>query len=184
MTVPEEITDGVLLLRRPAMSDLPAVFEATCESIPEISPWFRWCHAGYSEADARSWLQSIPELWEQGVQYDFLITDAETGLLLGGCFLNHFDRAWALANLGYWVRTSQTRKGIASRATRLLARFGFEHLGLDRVEVVVEVGNTASLRAAQKAGATREGVLRNRLHRNGVGVEAVMHSLIPADFGL
>ena len=103
-------------------------------------------------------------------------------MLLGGCGLNHIDRSWNLANLVYWVRTSQTRKGIATRATRLLARFGCEVLELDRIEIVVAVGNEPSLRVAQKAGARREGVLRNRLHINGIGVEAVMHSLIPADF--
>jgi len=183
MTIPEVITDGVLLLRRPTMDDLPAMVEAVRESVPEISPWMGWCHEGYTEDEARSWLESLPAGWEQDHDYSFFITDVQTGLLLGGCGLNHIDRSWGLANLGYWVRTSQTRKGIASRATRLLALFGFEHLGVDRVEVVVAVGNEASLRAAKKAGAAREGVLRNRLHIEGVGVEAVMHSFIPSDFG-
>ncbi len=184
MIIPQTITDGVVLLRRPTLEDYPAVLEAIRESIKEISPWLGWCHEGYSAEEMHSWLSSLPSGWETGTTYSFVITDPSTGMILGSCALNHIDYSWSLANLAYWVRTSQTRKGIASRSTRLLARFGIEALGLDRIEIVVDTGNEPSLRVAQKAGARREGVLRNRLHVNGVGVEAVMHSLIPADFGL
>ena len=80
--------------------------------------------------------------------------------LLGGCGLSQINRNHRFANLYYWVRTSRTRQGVARRAIRLAARFGIESLGLQRVEVVVQVGNVASMRAAEGAGAQREGVLR------------------------
>ena len=46
-------------------------------------------------------------------------------------------------NLGYWVRTDATRRGIATAATRRLARWAFEALGLRRVEIVIAPGNAA-----------------------------------------
>ena len=55
-------------------------------------------------------------------------------------------------------------------------------LKLNRIEVVVAVGNEKSLRAAAKAGAKREGILRNRLFMRDKAHDAVMHSLIPDDF--
>jgi RimJ/RimL family protein N-acetyltransferase len=63
----------------------------------------------------------------------------------------------------YWIRTSRTREGAATEAIRLLADFGFATLGLVRVEIVVALGNFSSQRAAEKAGAYREGLLRNRI---------------------
>ena len=53
-------------------------------------------------------------------------------------------------------------------------------LGLVRIEIVVAVGNFSSQRAAEKAGAYREGLLRNRItHRGEVG-DAYMFSLVPS----
>jgi ribosomal-protein-serine acetyltransferase len=63
------------------------------------------------------------------------------------------------ANVGYWVRTRQTGQGIATAAVRLIARFGFEDLGLRRLELFIAVDNVASRRLAEKVGATFEGVL-------------------------
>jgi RimJ/RimL family protein N-acetyltransferase len=86
--------------------------------------------------------------------------------------------------LGYWVRISRTRQGIASRVAVLLAHYAFEHLGLVRVEIVVAVGNRASQRVAQKVGAVREGILRNRMVVGENVYDAVMYSLIPQDLGM
>jgi len=48
----------------------------------------------------------------------------------------------------------------------------------------VAVGNVASQRAVEKAGAHREGVLRNRLILGDEPVDAVLYSLVPMDLGL
>jgi RimJ/RimL family protein N-acetyltransferase len=84
--------------------------------------------------------------------------------------------------LGYWVRSSQTRRDVATTATLLVARFGLEELKLNRVEIFVAAGNVASLRVAEKVGATREGLLRSSLVIHGKVHDAVMFSLIPGDF--
>jgi RimJ/RimL family protein N-acetyltransferase len=89
-----------------------------------------------------------------------------------------------MANLGFWVRSDHRGQGIATRATRLTARFGIDILSLVRVEIIVSVHNIPSLRAAEKAGAHREGILRNRLIIRDQVHDVVMHSLIPADFSL
>jgi ribosomal-protein-serine acetyltransferase len=73
------------------------------------------------------------------------------------------------------------RRGVASRAARLIARFGFRELGLQRLEIIAATENHASQRAAVKAGATREGVLRKRLLIHGRPHDAVMHSLVEED---
>lgn len=82
----------------------------------------------------------------------------------------------------YWVRTGHTKRGIATRAVRLLAQFGCETLALQRIEIVVPMGHTASIRVAEKAGAWREGILRNRVILHDVVHDAVMFSLVPHDF--
>lgn len=177
------LTDGVITLRAPNVDDIPALVEAVQESVEQIMPWMDWCTPEYSEAIARPWLARLPEGWEAGTQYGLVITDAQTGKLLGGTGLNHINHFYRLANVGYWVRTSATRRGVATRAARLVGEFGVKQVGLLRAEIVVALGNKPSLRVAQKCGAKREGVLRNRLIVREKVLDAVMHSLTPQDFG-
>jgi RimJ/RimL family protein N-acetyltransferase len=79
------------------------------------------------------------------------------------------------------VRSTWTGKGIATASARLIAGFGFEHLGLNRVEIVVAQENPASIRVAKKAGARKEGELRRRITLRDRVYDAVLLSLIPED---
>jgi RimJ/RimL family protein N-acetyltransferase len=179
-----ELRDGVIVLRPLAPRDERAYFEAVSTSIPELSPWLAWCSPEYKFEHTRGWLARLPGEWQTGTIYAFAIFDQLDGRLLGGCGLSQVDLSVRLANLGYWVRSDQRGRGIAPRAARLTAKFGFEKLALVRAEIIVSVHNTRSLRAAEKAGAHREGVLRNRLVIRDQVHDAVMHSLTPADFSL
>jgi ribosomal-protein-serine acetyltransferase len=176
-----EFTDGRILIRPCDLKDAQRVYEAVRESIDEVSPWAPWCHPEYSIEDARTWLASLPDAWSNGTDYDFAVVDVHDGSFLGGCGLNQFNQVNNLANLGYWTRTSRTGQGIATAAVRLLARFGFEALKLKRIEIVAAVDNKASQRVAEKAGATREGVLRSRCVVRDRVDDAVMFSLLPED---
>jgi ribosomal-protein-serine acetyltransferase len=175
------LTNGVITLRPYRVSDIDSVYKAARESIPELSVWMSWCHPDYSIEETRTWIELQPDKWEKGAEYNFAISYNTGPLCLGGCGLNVIDRGCGIANLGYWVRTSQTNKGIATAATLLLAQFAFNELKLNRVELTIAVDNQASLRVADKAGATREGILRNRVIKNDTPSDAVVFSLIPQD---
>ena len=178
------LTNGVITLRPYRVNDSDSVYEAVRESISELSVWMYWCRSDYSLEETRTWIESQPGKWEKGEEYNFAISHNAGGLYLGGCGLTVIDRGCGTANLGYWVRTSQTNKGIAEAATLLLVQFAFKELKLNRVELTIAVDNQASLRVADKVGATREGILRNRVIKNGIPCDAVIFSFIPQDLGL
>jgi ribosomal-protein-serine acetyltransferase len=175
------LTDGVIMLRPYRVSDTDSVYEAARESISELSVWMSWCHPDYSIEETRTWIESQPDKWEKGEEYNFAISYNTGPLCLGGCGLSVIDPGCGIANLGYWVRTSQTNKGIATAATMLLAQFAFNELKLNRVELTIAVDNQVSLRVADKAGATKEGILRNRVTKSDTPSDAVVFSLIPQD---
>lgn len=176
-----ELTDGRIKLRPYLMSDAGNLYQAIRESIKEVGLWLPFAHEEYSINESRDWIKKRPGEWKKGAIYDFAIFDVKDGALIGGCGLNGINRENRHANLGYWIRTSRMGQGIAPAATRLLAKWGFEVLKLKRIEIIVAVGNERSLRAAVKAGARREGVLRNRINIREVMHDAVMYSLIPED---
>ncbi|MBI3462334.1 MAG: GNAT family N-acetyltransferase [Planctomycetes bacterium] len=179
--MPDHLTNGRIRLRRYRPDDIDPQFEAAIESVAEVHPWLPWCHPEYTREESAAWVQSRQAAWERDEEYSFVIADCQTDRFVGGCGLNQIDRLRLRANLGYWVRTSETGRGVATAATRLLARFGFEELGLQRIEIVAAVDNHGSQRVAMKAGATRECVARNRLRMHDRQFDAVCFSLIPSD---
>ncbi|HVS82709.1 MAG TPA: GNAT family protein [Pyrinomonadaceae bacterium] len=184
MNPKNELTDGSIIVRAYREEDARDLCEAARESIAEVSVWLPWCHENYSIEESQAFVRSR-ELASQGDEwYSFATFEKDSGRFLGGVGLNFFNRVHQMANLGYWVRTSAAGCGVATKATRLVARFGFEQLGLRRIEILAAVDNIASQRVAEKVGAVREGVLRKRLLINGESVDAVLFSLLPEDVGL
>ena len=176
-----EFNDGRTAIRRYRPDDVPRLFEAVSESVPELSRWLPWCHANYSPDDSAAFVNSRDAEWEKGEHYSFIIFELRTGEFLGGVGLNFVNRVHNLANLGYWVRSSRTGRGFASAATRLIARFGLEELKFQRLEILAAADNIASQRVAEKAGAVREAVLRKRLLLHGQAHDAVMYSVMTED---
>jgi len=96
--------------------------------------------------------------------------------------LSGVNRTHRFANLGYWVRTPQSSKGVGAAAARLAARFAFEELGLNRLEFIIPAGNRASIRIAEKLGVRFEGILRKRLVLRGKPSDALSYSLLAEEF--
>ena len=176
-----ELTDGTILIRPYRQEDADALYEAVGESIAEVSPWLPWCHENYSIDESREFVSTRGKSAADGEWYSFGVFEKESGKFLGGVGLNFINRVHLMANLGYWVRSSSVGRGVATSATRLAASFGFEELGLHRIEIVAAVGNIASQRVAEKAGAVREGIVRKRLLIRGESQDAVLFSLVPED---
>ncbi len=178
------LTDKVVALRRFQPRDADAFLADVRESLDDLIPWMSWAHPVYGRDDAANYIRIVTESWEAGRYYGFAVTDARDGTMLGAASLSHIHPVYHFCNLGYWVRSSRRGNGLAGRAARLAAKFGFERLGLLRVEIVVAVDNAASIKAAEKSGAHREGILRDRMTVREKVYDAVMFSFVRADFGL
>ncbi|ANY17216.1 GNAT family N-acetyltransferase [Bordetella pseudohinzii] len=171
-------TEG-LVLRSFRDRDAEDFARAARESVETVGRWMPWCTAAFSEGDARSWFRQCRASQRAGTGYELGVFSAQSGELLGGAALNAIQRHNLFCNLGYWVRQSAQGQGVASRALRALLPFAFDVLGLQRVEIVVAVGNMPSEAVARKAGALFEGRARNRLQLHGQAWPASIFSLIP-----
>ena len=175
---PVELTSQRVLLRPYRLEDASVVFAAAMESVDTVGRWMPWCHAGHTEAESIAWIEKCHAMWQSGEAYEFAMFDS-TDEYVGGAGLNQFHRLHNLANLGYWVRQSRQRRGLATAAVRILAKFGFETLRLTRIEIVAASENSPSRRVAERAGAQFECIARNRLIIHGVPLAAAVHSLVP-----
>jgi RimJ/RimL family protein N-acetyltransferase len=180
----EPLDDGRIRIRAFVEADAPRVHAAVAASLPGITQWMPSLHATLGEADIRNWIMAGPRAWTDATAYHFAIVRAaghEPDAFLGGVNLFQFNWTHRFVNVSYWVRADATGNGVATAATRLAARFAFERLALNRVEILMAPGNPASRRVAEKAGARYEGMLRRRIVCHGTVHDAHLFSLVPSD---
>jgi RimJ/RimL family protein N-acetyltransferase len=134
----------------------------------------------FSPDQLREQLDQLPTLLEQGLLLPLVIIDSATGEIQGGCVMHHFDWEKGQIEIGYWLFEHARGRGTATKAARFLAEHGFE-LGAVRVEARVFVGNTASERVLERAGFTREGILRSMPRRAGGRADMTVFSLLPGE---
>ena len=158
MTKNESLSDGVVTIRPHHKHDILPLFDAVTESIQHALPYLMWCKPNYTVRDSKAWVQTRQKMWETGREYSFVIADAQDGYFLGGVSLDAVDGINRCADLGYWVRLSAIKKGVATRAARLVLRFGFDILNLHRVQIITADTNLASQKVAEKLGTVREGI--------------------------
>jgi RimJ/RimL family protein N-acetyltransferase len=175
------LTDGVVTLRQWEERDVAALVDCI-DSDEEMTRWMDAIPQPYLDAEARTWIEQASSFWHAGTSAPFSVTDAKTGAVLGGVGF-----AWigdeGVGEVGYWLCSEARGRGLTARAVRLVSRWSFEELGCERLQLRADADNVASQRVAQKAGFTREGVLRS-VHfnpRQQRRVDFVMFSLLPSE---
>jgi RimJ/RimL family protein N-acetyltransferase len=175
------LTDRVVELRPWGEPGDVEVLTAACNdrAIAEFLDQIPW---PYTEEDARAYIELCRIGWRQGSPTNFAIVEAGDAVgAIGVRWLDGLDAG--TAEVGYWMSPEARGRGLCSRALRLVSRWALEEAGAQRLQLRADEVNVASNRVAQKAGFTREGVLRSsrynaRLNRR---VDFVMYSLLPGE---
>lgn len=175
----EPILSHGLCLRPLQDGDAESLVVAARESVATVGRWMPWCHSEYTAEEARQWIAVCEQTLAEKSAFNLGVFLADGTELLGGGGLNQFNKLHNFCNLGYWVRESQQRQGIATRIVQALADYGFSVLGVTRIEIVVAEGNEPSNAVARKAGAQLECMARNRLVGRDGPVAASVYSLVP-----
>lgn len=65
------------------------------------------------------------------------------------------------AEIEYCIGTAFQKKGYATEACKAAIKYGFEKIGLHKVQICVRPANTPSRKVIEKCGFTYEGTLRD-----------------------
>jgi RimJ/RimL family protein N-acetyltransferase len=177
---PTSVVEGEVTLRPWSDDDAGALVRRIND--PEVALYLDLVPQPYTRADARAWFALSAEGWRTGTAATFAIHIAGIDGPVGGIgvrFLSELEEGGA--EVGYWVGAEARGRGIATTATRAVARWAFDAVpALARLQLRADVQNVASNRVAEKAGFTREGVLRAQRFnvRMGKRVDFVMWSLL------
>jgi len=169
---------GGLVLRRLESGDIGWITAACSDR--ELSRYTAAIPYPYTEADARAFVKDAARGWAEGSAATFVVAQAASGQGLGMIGLHLFAGDPGLAEVGYWLRREARGQGAATTAVRLVAGWAFGELGVARLNLQTAPENLASQRVAERAGFTREGVLRAWLPTAGGRRDSVMFSLLPA----
>ncbi|MEZ8143517.1 GNAT family N-acetyltransferase [Enterovibrio sp. FF113] len=170
-----------LLLRALNRIDVIALRDAISQSSDTVGPWLDWCHEGFDDLDAEAWINRSRQGWLTGSSFELAAFEIETGTFVGCIYISSIDSVANMANLGYWIATASQGRGYAHEASEIAATLAFSHLLLTRLELVMDPANQASIRIAEKLGATYECKARNRYMYDGSPKEGLVYSLIPED---
>ena len=177
--MPPYLTDGAVLLRAWRNEDADALVRRIND--PDVARFLDMVPQPYAIDDARAFLGQCAESWRNGSSATFAVLASGSDGAVGGLGLRWDELDAGVAEVGYWVGVEARGRGVATAAVRLATRWAFEAAsGLERLELRAAVDNPASNRVAEKAGFTREGVLRAQRFNARLGrrVDFVMWSLL------
>jgi len=177
LSVPAEgLRADDLRLRFPQLEDVEGLMPAFSD--PELRD------AGnlpaFDRAELVANLAELPTLAETGRLLPLTALDADTGDVIGAGTLHHLDTERSIVEIGYFVLPGARGRGFATTIARTLAEHAFA-LGVERVAAYVNVGNIASERVLERAGFTREGVVRSMPTPDGQRVDKTLFSLLPGE---
>ncbi len=172
------LSDGTVVLRPWHERDVAAIVSACSDD--ELAWWLDQVPQPYGEADARTYLAMTRRGWKDSTHAAFAVTDAESSEVIGSVGVHWLDLEHGVAEVGYWVRREARGRGVATRATRLVARWAIAGCDMKRLQLRADLRNVASQRVAEGAGFHREGVLRSAHFnaRQGRRVDFVLYSLL------
>ena len=104
--------------------------------------------------------------------------------LIGKCMLHNYVPDSKRAEIGYALSPQYWGKGLVFEAAHALLNYGFQELGLRRIEAELDPDNIASAKALERLGFIKEGLLRKRWEINGVISDSALYGLLVDDVQL
>lgn len=167
-----------VLLRPPRGDDRDALF--ALYSAPEVMRY--WSTPAWSELAATdAWFGRNDEGLLDGSAATWAICQAHDDALIGTVSLHAIFPAQARAEVGYALHPAHWGRGLARQAVRLALGFGFDTLGLRRIEADTDPLNVASCRLLEALGFAREGLLRERWQVGGTSSDTAFFGLLKGD---
>lgn len=159
-----ELTTPRLTLRRMMVVDTDDMYEYACRQ--DVTKYLTW--RPHPDRDyTREYLQYLGNRYAAGMFYDWAVIYEPDCKMVGTCGFTSFNCSADSAEVGYVLNPDYWGKGIATEALKRVLQFGFEDMGLHRIEARFIEENERSRRVMEKVGMTFEGVLREGMMVKG-----------------
>jgi [ribosomal protein S5]-alanine N-acetyltransferase len=107
-----------------------------------------------------------------------ILLKAEDANFIGSCWLDIVDPAHRRATVGYFIDKAYWGRGYAGEALAALLQFGFETLGLHRIEATCDADHKATRRVLERGGLKREARLRQHRPRQKGWSDSILYAIL------
>lgn len=128
----------------------------------------------YTLQDAYAWID-LNEARRNNTNFAITVGGGVAGGI--GYALGAFETRMT-ATIGYWLAEPFWGRGITTAALKSLTEYAFETHRLRRISSVVMAPNAASARVLEKAGYSREGIMRNGVVKNGEAHDLLLYAMV------
>ncbi len=170
-------SDGAVALRAWAREDAPFLVRVGDDD--HLQRFIAGMPSPLTVAAAEDWIARQDAARSSRAGLGLAVIEVASGQPVGAVGLTAVEPDHGRAELGYWTAPDARRRGIARRATPLLARWAFDVLGLQRLQLLVEPVNMGSIRVAEEVGAVQEGLLRDHSVIAGQRRDVLVYGLLP-----
>ncbi|MEI6352432.1 MAG: GNAT family protein [Candidatus Nomurabacteria bacterium] len=172
--------DENIELRLRSLEDVESSFAVTRKNINHLKTFLNWATDNFSIEDSEKFIIACEEGFVNEKNLDLGIF--YQGKIIGSCGFHTIRKNNKVAEIGYWIDEDFQGKGIISKCVKALVVYGFEELGLNRIQILCATENKASGAVAIKCGFKLEGTLRKNVMSNGVVYDSFIFSIISDEY--
>lgn len=152
-----------LLLRQFIESDIENVFKGL--SHPDIIKYYG---VSYNTLENTKYqMKFFNDLEENETGIWWAVCSLDNNIFYGAGGLNNLSKEHKKAEIGFWLFTEFWGQGIMTEAMPLICKYGFDKLGMHRIEGFVETENLICKKAMDKLDFKHEGTMRDCEIKNG-----------------
>lgn len=176
---PHFLTALTTHLMTPVVADAPALFALIDQDRPALARWMPRTASIQSVEDEAAFLLTSLERISAN---QFWLAVIWVGPHPAGTIDLHAFKD-GHAEIGYWLGRDFRGKGIMTHVLGIVEDVAFSQLNLNKLELVIATGNTASQAVAHRRGFHQDGILREHLlTATGSYDDAVIYSKLKRDF--
>lgn len=169
-----------IVLELTSIQHAAGLFAAVDNSREHLSRFLPWVTNMRTEDNMRQYLQHCEQLYREATEVSFVIK--YDGTIAGRIGLHYIHSHNKIAAIGYWISKTHEGKGIVLRSCKAVIEYGFEQLGLHRIEIKAAVKNTRSQAVPEKLHFTREAILREAEWVNDEFIDLYLYSLLQQEW--
>ena len=174
------IETGNLILRPFEYSDAEAMLRYW---VADEKIQFMYAEPVYKTLDeVNGLLNKYISSYERSDYYRWAITDKDGHGCIGQIAFFLVDSNNNFAEIEYCIGSEFQCKGYATEATEALIRYGFEKIGLHKIQICTKTINLPSKKVIKKCGFTYEGTLRDYFYYNGEYVGRMYYSMLKDEY--
>ena len=165
-----------LQLELTAEKHAEGLFYAVDQNREHLSTFLPWVGQMQTIKDFNNYLKNCELLNMEGKEVSFVIVLDEQ--IVGRIGLHHLDLQNKNAAIGYWLTKNAEGNGIISKSCKKLITYGFQKLGLRRIEIKAAVDNIRSQAIPEKLNFVKEGILRQAEFINDKFIDLFLYSIL------